>query len=98
MTSENKYIAIDIQIYPDNVNKLTKAKEEIEKYKEFIEEEEEKIIYWKIPFKNESISIRYDKDKDNKDILAHSNQLDINSESIERDIILPMNLKVNSQS
>ena len=68
LTSENKYIAIDIQIYPDNVNKLTKAKEEIEKYKEFIEEEEEKIIYWKIPFKNESISIRYDKDKDNKDI------------------------------
>ena len=55
-------IAYEKQIHPQQITEFNNSKNYIEEYKEFLNKNEnEKIIYWKIPFKNLGISIRYDK-------------------------------------
>ena len=55
-------ISCEYQIHPIQIEEFENAEKNIDSHKEFlIEVEDENIIYWKIPFKNEeSISIRYE--------------------------------------
>ena len=57
----NNNKTLNIQIHPNKISILENTQKEIKKYMDFIEENEETITYWKIPFNNKDISIRYDK-------------------------------------
>ena len=55
-------IASDIQIHPDYIKEFEEAEKDIEKFKELLEEDEnDNLVYWKIPFKNDNIHIKIDK-------------------------------------
>ena len=60
LKKKHKNIAFENQIHPEQIIDYENADKKIKKYKKLAINENEKLIYWKIPFKNEDISIKYD--------------------------------------
>ena len=57
----DKDIIYEKQIHPKRITEFEHIEKSIKKYSEFLHKNEnEKLIYWKIPFVNKGINIEYD--------------------------------------